>query len=150
MGGFAFDRLKFSGEDDGHDDAVDGHDFAEDDRDQVLRSYPRGLDAAAEDRGAGDEDSPVPQPLFSVSCFFRDVWTACCAYHAAPTTDSPMQRPIPRSAHAYGDTLSRNAPTCGCTFNSSFVGYGSLRRDWSAITNIEGFSISSEQEICCL
>ena len=35
-----------------------------------------------------------------------------CAYHAAPTTDRPMQRPMPRSAHACGDTLSRNRPTC--------------------------------------
>jgi hypothetical protein len=33
------------------------------------------------------------------------------AYHAAPTTDSPMQSAMPRSAHAYGETDSRKAPT---------------------------------------
>jgi hypothetical protein len=32
--------------------------------------------------------------------------------HAAPTTDRPMQRPMPMSAHAYGEIDSRNWPTC--------------------------------------
>jgi hypothetical protein len=31
--------------------------------------------------------------------------------HAAPTTDSPIQSDMPRSAHAKGDTDSRKAPT---------------------------------------
>jgi hypothetical protein len=31
-------------------------------------------------------------------------------YHAAPTTDNPMHKPMPKSAHAYGDTSSRNCP----------------------------------------
>jgi hypothetical protein len=39
------------------------------------------------------------------------VWEAV-SYQAAPTTDSPMQRAIPRSAQAYGETVSRNCPTC--------------------------------------
>jgi hypothetical protein len=34
-------------------------------------------------------------------------------YHAAPTTDRPMQSPIPISAQAYGETSSRNWPNCG-------------------------------------
>jgi hypothetical protein len=37
------------GEDDGHDDAVDGHDFAEDNGYQILRSYSWCFDAASED-----------------------------------------------------------------------------------------------------
>lgn len=32
-------------------------------------------------------------------------------YHAAPTTDNPMQSPMPRLAQACGDTSSRNCPT---------------------------------------
>ncbi len=34
-------------------------------------------------------------------------WT----YHAAPTTDRPMHKPIPRSAQTYGDIVSKNCPT---------------------------------------
>lgn len=32
-------------------------------------------------------------------------------YHAAPTTDSPMQREMPKLAQPTGETDSRNAPT---------------------------------------
>lgn len=32
-------------------------------------------------------------------------------YHAAPTTERPIHKPIPKSAHAYGETDSRKAPT---------------------------------------
>lgn len=45
-------------EDDGHDDAVDGHNFAEDDTDQVLGRDPGCTHTRTEDRSAGDEDSP--------------------------------------------------------------------------------------------
>ena len=43
-------------------------------------------------------------------------WSGCdrigvFIYHAAPTTESPMQSAMPRSAHAYGDIDSRKAPT---------------------------------------
>lgn len=31
--------------------------------------------------------------------------------HAAPTTENPIHETIPRLAHMYGDTDSRNAPT---------------------------------------
>lgn len=37
------------GENDGHDDTVDGNDFAEDDRNQVLGSDSRSLDSGTED-----------------------------------------------------------------------------------------------------
>jgi hypothetical protein len=47
------------GEDNGHDDAVDGDDLAEDDGDQVLRSNPGRLDTSTEDGDAGCPDSPV-------------------------------------------------------------------------------------------
>ena len=33
------------------------------------------------------------------------------SYQAAPTTESPMQRAIPRVAHVCGDTVSRKSPT---------------------------------------
>ena len=55
------DRLHLGGEDDGHDDAVDGHDFAEDDGDQVLGSYPRRLDTSTHDGHTGCPDSPLRQ-----------------------------------------------------------------------------------------
>ena len=58
VGGFPLDHLQFGGEDDGHDDAVYRHHFAEDDGYQVLGPYSRCFDTAAEDRGAGDEDTP--------------------------------------------------------------------------------------------
>lgn len=32
-------------------------------------------------------------------------------YHAAPTTDNPIHNATPISAHAYGETDSRKAPT---------------------------------------
>ena len=47
------------GEDDGHDDAVDGDDFAEDDGDQVLRSYPGCLDASTDNGHTSCPDTPV-------------------------------------------------------------------------------------------
>lgn len=43
------DEVYIRGEDDGHDDAVDCYDFAEDDGDEVLCAYSRGADATAED-----------------------------------------------------------------------------------------------------
>ena len=55
----AADGGEFGGEDDGHDDAVDGDNFAEDDGDEVFGADSRGFDAAAEDGGAGDEDAPA-------------------------------------------------------------------------------------------
>lgn len=33
-------------------------------------------------------------------------------HQAAPTTERPMQSPMPKLAHAYGETVSRNWPTC--------------------------------------
>lgn len=46
-------------EDDGHDDTVDGDDFAEDDGDQVLGSDSRRFDTGTEDGRARDEDTPI-------------------------------------------------------------------------------------------
>ena len=56
----ATDWREFGGEDDGHDDAVDGDDFAEDDGDEVFGADSRCFDAAAEDGCAGYEDAPAP------------------------------------------------------------------------------------------
>jgi len=51
--------VQLGGEDDGHDDAVDGHDLAEDDGDQVLGPYPGRLDTSADDRDARRPDAPA-------------------------------------------------------------------------------------------
>lgn len=57
------------------------------------------------------EEPVMNMPLYEIfSVRYPRMWNLC-TYHAAPTTDSPMQRPMPKSAHAYGDTLSRNCPT---------------------------------------
>lgn len=53
------DELDLGAEDDGHDDAVDGDDLAEDDADQVLGPDPWRLHPAAEDRGPCDEYAPA-------------------------------------------------------------------------------------------
>jgi hypothetical protein len=53
------DLVEFRGEDDGHDDAVNGDNFAEDDGDQVLRSYPGCLDTSTENRDTCCPDSPA-------------------------------------------------------------------------------------------
>ena len=50
--------VHLGGEDDGHDDAVDGDDFAKDDGDQVLSSYPWCLDTSTEDGHTGCPDAP--------------------------------------------------------------------------------------------
>ena len=50
---------ELGGEDDRHDDTVDGDNFAEDDRYQILRPDSGRLHASADDRGASDEYSPV-------------------------------------------------------------------------------------------
>lgn len=43
------DIVEFRREDDGHDNTVDGYDFAEDNGDQVLGSYPGGFDTSTND-----------------------------------------------------------------------------------------------------
>ena len=57
--GLALERVQLGREDDGHDDAVDGDDFAEDDGDQVLGSDSRRPDTSAEDGRACDENAPA-------------------------------------------------------------------------------------------
>lgn len=47
---FGIDQVDVRGENNGHDDAVDSHDLAENDGDQVLRSYSRRLDPSTDDR----------------------------------------------------------------------------------------------------
>jgi hypothetical protein len=63
--GIAADLSELGREHDAHDDAVDGDDLAENNRDQVLGADARRLDTTAEDRSSGNEDSPV----FLVSAF---------------------------------------------------------------------------------
>lgn len=55
----ARDCVDLGRKDNGHDDAVDGHDFAEDDGDEVLGADTGRLDASAKNRRAGNEDSPA-------------------------------------------------------------------------------------------
>lgn len=54
----ALDASQLRREDDGHDDTVDGHDFAKDDGDQVLGSDAGSADTTADNGGAGDKDTP--------------------------------------------------------------------------------------------
>ena len=114
-------ETEFCAEDDSHDDAIDSDDFTEDNRDEVLGSYSRGFDATTKDRGAGYEYAPVGNrrsalfqrttPAFAACALAEaDQWMGS-AYHAAPTTDSPMHSAMPKSAQAYGDILRRNSPT---------------------------------------
>jgi hypothetical protein len=95
------DRGHLCRKDNGHDDTVDGDDFAENDGDQVLCSDSGSLDTTTKDRGTGDEDTPVDVCLSisDLSCIvsFRN---AQCTDHAAPTTERPIQRAIPVLAHA--------------------------------------------------
>ena len=93
---------EFGRKHDAHDDTVDGDDLAENDRDQVLGADSWRLDTTTEDRGSGNEDSPV----FLVSAFvptcsrFISFFQVGDSYHAAPTTDKPIQRPMPAEAQA--------------------------------------------------
>lgn len=54
-GSGAFD---LGGEDNGHNNSVNGDDFAENNGDQVLGSDARSFDTGAENRGSCDEDTP--------------------------------------------------------------------------------------------
>lgn len=99
--------VHLGGEDDGHDDAVDGDDFAEDDGDQVLGSYPRCLDTSTDDGHTGGPDSPLRLSDAMHVCIYPSLKT----YHADPTTERPMHSAIPTLAQVYGDTVSRKAPT---------------------------------------
>lgn len=62
-------------------------------------------------------DQPVVSPTswLAIAGAMRQLGNGCSpfskTYHAAPTTERPMQSAIPRSAQAYGDTDSRKAPT---------------------------------------
>lgn len=65
VGGVTANLSQLGGEDDAHDDSVDGDDLAENNRDQVLGADSWRLDTTTEDRSSGNEDSPV----FLVSAF---------------------------------------------------------------------------------
>lgn len=88
---------EFGREDDGHDDTVDGNDFAEDDGDEILGSDAWGFHTAAEDGCASNEYAPS---LISASYSLFFCFPKICTHHAAPTTESDMQRPMPMSAQA--------------------------------------------------
>jgi len=93
---------QFGREDDAHDDTVDGDNLAENNRDQVLGADSWRLDTTTEDRSSSNEDSPV----FLVSAFVPSrrasttLFHLGYSYHAAPTTDKPIQRPMPAEAQA--------------------------------------------------
>lgn len=99
------DRLHLGGEDDGHDDAVDGNDFAENDGDQVLGSYPGSLDTTTDDGHTSCEDAPAM--TLEGACIVASVRT----YQAEPTTERPMHKEMPKLAQVYGDMDSRKRPT---------------------------------------
>ena len=103
-----------------HNNAVDGNDFTEDDGYQVLCADPWRLNSSSKYTGAGVKDTPV----HSMSAMMPAILEFCTfsSYQAAPTTLSPMHRPMPIDAHAYGDVSSRNFPTYILLVRSSFVG----------------------------
>ena len=55
----AADLSQLGGEDNAHDDTVDGDDLTEDNGDQVLGADAWRFHTTTKDRGSGDEDSPV-------------------------------------------------------------------------------------------
>jgi hypothetical protein len=55
----ALDRVDLGGEDDGHDDSVDGDDLAEDDGDEILRSDAWCLYTTAENGRSRDKNTPT-------------------------------------------------------------------------------------------
>lgn len=55
----ALHSVDFRGEDDGHDDAIDGDDLAEDDGDEILGADTGSFDTTAQDRRTGNEDAPI-------------------------------------------------------------------------------------------
>lgn len=87
-----------------HDETINGDDFTEDNADKVLGGNSRSLDAGSEDTRSGDEDTPGVS-LFAVLA------EEFATYHAAPTTENPIQLAMPRSAHIYGEVLRRKWPT---------------------------------------
>jgi hypothetical protein len=107
------DWRDLGGENNGHDDSVDSHNFTENNGDQVLGSNSRCFYAATDNGGASDENSPVDSVRNGVQYLPVLQTSKVYSYHAAPTTDRPMQSAMPKSAQTYGDTLSRKAPTCG-------------------------------------
>jgi hypothetical protein len=102
VGGVATDLSQFGREYDAHNDAVDGDYLAENNRDQVLGADSWRLDTTTEDRGSGNEDSPVflVSAFVSSYCASTSLFHVCDSYHAAPTTDRPIQRPMPAEAQA--------------------------------------------------
>lgn len=55
----AADLSQFGGENDAHDDTIDGDNLTEDDRNQVLGADAWRFYTTTEDRSSGNEDSPV-------------------------------------------------------------------------------------------
>jgi hypothetical protein len=76
--GVRADRSHLCRKDNGHDDTVDGDDFTENDRDQVLCSDSGSLDTTTENRRTGNEDTPVD--FVSVFCSFQAVSSGCAVY----------------------------------------------------------------------
>lgn len=80
------DGVDLSREDNGHDDTVDGDDFAENDGDQVLCSDTRSFNTAAENRRSGNEDSPtmlliseMPRNRRELGTLDVESYLPCCA-----------------------------------------------------------------------
>lgn len=106
--GGTLNSIDLGGEDNGHDDAVDGNDLAEDNGDQVLGADTGCSNTTSEDGGTGNEDAPerkrrcqlapVEYAREDLSCP-RILIAEDRTYHAAPTTERPMHNAIPRLAH---------------------------------------------------
>lgn len=74
-------------------------------RDQVFGSNPWCAHTTTQDGRTGHKDTPTTDISPYAVSFHRST------RHAAPDTLRPIQRPMPVSAHAYGDDCARKLPT---------------------------------------
>lgn len=111
------DGIELRGEDDSHDDAIDGDDFAEDNGDQILGSYPGRLDAAADNGHARCEDAPV-----SVSLRFQ-------------VMPGSIWRNAPRGADDGETDAQADADAGPCVWRDGFKEGADLERDgeWAVL-----------------
>lgn len=102
--------------------AVDSHNFAEDDarrswsgKGRARRETAYLIKFLVRIRGARTPPPRMDEPVMKIPLRGRVSFTVSCqtryTHQPAPRTLRPMQRPIPVDAHAYGLVSSKNRPT---------------------------------------
>lgn len=92
------DRRYFGGKNNGHDDTIYSHHFAKYNGDQILGPDSRCLYATSKDGDTSDENTPIDSIRYGLEYVLMAQESIVNAYHAAPTTDRPMQSAMPKSA----------------------------------------------------